>query len=437
MPDNNDFWKNPEGLRIERVDRDGNAKEHEGSNPLPLERKATPGPDQPPASSPAPKQKAQDQEFNVDFNFDDEYESPDERAARQRAIKPRRERRTGCLGGIMYFLFIICAAVIVASVGWIAAMDVFALGRDDKVIEVSIPKDFTIDEVTDVLYDNGLIKYKALFKLYSGFSEAETTIKAGTYQLNTSYDYRALVYGMTPSGGTRVDTEVTIPEGFTVRQIFKLLSANKICFEEDLWVAAANYEFEFDFLDSSTLGDKNRLEGYLFPDTYKFYVNDTPSRVINKFLNNFNNKFTEEYRARAAELGYTINEIVNIASLIEKEAAHDAERATIASVIYNRLSTNVTAGLLQVDATIYYGIAGTDTPFSTSLDNPYNTYLYAGLTPGPIANPGTASIKAALYPEDTGYIYYGLGKDGSHHFFKYYESFTDFLASDAYASSKS
>lgn len=434
MPDNNGFWKDSEGLRIERVDRDGNSKGYEGLNLSPN----GPGPEslQPDSpSSPASKDKSQAQDFSVDFNFDDEYESPDEKAARERAIKPRREKRTGCLGGIMYFLFIICAAVIVASVGWIAAMDVFALGRDDTVVELSIPKSFTIDEVADILYENGLIKYKALFKLYSKFSDAEKTIKAGTYQVKKNYDYRALVYGMTPSGGTRVDTEITVPEGFTVRQIFRLLDANKICFEEDLWEAAANYEFEYDFLDPTTLGDKNRLEGFLFPDTYKFYVNDSPSRVINKFLKNFDNKFTEEFRTRASELGQSIRNIVIIASLIEKEAANNAERATIASVIYNRLNTNVTAGLLQIDATIYYGIAGTDIPFSTDLDNPYNTYKYAGLTPGPIANPGIASIKAALYPQDTDYVYYALGTDRTHHFFKYYSSFTDFLASDAFARS--
>jgi UPF0755 protein len=154
------------------------------------------------------------------------------------------------------------------------------------------------------------------------------------------YDYRALVYGMTDSGGTKVEIDVTIPEGYTLKQIFALMETNGVCTAEELWDAAANYDFDYDFLDSSTLGNEKRLEGYLFPDTYTCYVGDKPTRVINKMLSNFNNKFTDEYKERAAELGYSVADIINIAAMIEKEAANDEERANIASVIYNRLNSS-------------------------------------------------------------------------------------------------
>ena len=397
----------------------------------------TPAPPRNTAPRPEPpRKKTPEKDFNVDFNFDDEYESPAERAARERAVSPRREKRTGCLGGILYFLFVICLAVAITAVGWIWAMDVLGLDGEHETVEITLPRDVTVDRAADILHANGLVKYKYLFKLYCKFSSASENIAGGTYQVNRDYDYRALVYGLTPSGSKKIEAEpITIPEGYSLRQIFELLEANEICFAEDLWDAAANYDFDYDFLDDSTLGDKNRLEGYLFPDTYNFYISDKPSRVINKFLSNFNKKLTDEYRLRAEELGLSIRDIVSIASMVEKEAANDDERDNIASVIYNRLNSNVTNGLLQIDATIFYAIAGTDKTFSTELDDPYNTYKYKGLPPGPIANPGIASIRAALYPQDTNYYYYALGTDGVHHFFKNYGSFTDFINSSAYRKS--
>jgi len=423
MSDNHNFGNENDGFIVEHLDHEGNVLD------------SAPPPSPEPEPSPAPDGDRKNGDFEVDFNFEEEYETAAEREERTRAIEPRREKRTGCLGGLLYFLFVICAAIVIASVGWIWAMDVLGLGQPNEVVEVSLPRGVTVDEATDILYDAGLVKYKYLFKLYTRFSSASQNIAGGTYQLNRDYDYRALVYGMTPSGSKKIEADpITIPEGYTLRQIFELLDANGICFEEDLWDAAANYNFDYDFLDKSTLGDKTRLEGYLFPDTYNFYISDKPSRVINKFLSNFNNKFTDEYKARADELGLSVADIVNIAAMIEREAANDEERATISSVIHNRLNTDVTGHLLQIDATIYYAIAGTDKPFSIELDDPYNTYKHPGLTPSPIANPGEASIRAALYPESTDYYYYALGTDGVHHFYHDYDAFTNFLNSSEFKS---
>lgn len=366
-------------------------------------------------------------DFDVDFDFDREYRDvPDDRP-----IKRKREKKTGCLSGIMFAAFIICVSLLLASLGWMAATDVLGLSDDSSTVEVTIPKDFDMNTVTQILRDNGLIKYKFLFKLYSGFSSADEKIDAGTYELQMDYDYRALVNGMTASGGTKVEVDVTIPEGYTMSQIFKLLETNGVCTADVLWETAATYEFEYDFLDSATIGEERRLEGYLFPDTYTFYVGDSPNRVISKMLSNFNNKFTEEYKTRAEELGYTIGEMITIASMIEKEAAGDSERATIASVIYNRLDSS-SFPYLQIDATIIYAIADTDEEFSTSVDSPYNTYMYEGLPVGPIANPGVASIKAALYPESTSYYFYALSVEKHHEFFKNSDAFTNFVNSDQY-----
>jgi UPF0755 protein len=366
-------------------------------------------------------------DFDVTFDFDREYRDvPDDRM-----IKPRREKRTGCLGGILYAIFVICICLLLASLLWLAATDVLGLGKPDENVQVTVPEEFTIDSVTDMLHQDGLIKYKFLFKLYADFSDASEKINPGTYELNRNYDYRALVYGMSTHGGKRVEVSVTIPEGFTIKQIINLLDVNGICSTEELWDTVTKYDFNYDFLDKSTLGDKYRLEGYLFPDTYKFYVGDSPVDAINKMLKNFKSKFKAEYITRAQELGYSIRDIVNIAAMIEKEAGPEEERSTIASVIYNRLNSK-NLQYLQIDATIFYAIADTGEAFSTDIDSPYNTYQVKGLPAGPIANPGIASIKAALYPKTTDYYYYALNKDHAHNFFKDFDSFTAFISSDAY-----
>lgn len=371
-----------------------------------------------------------DDDFDVTFDFDGEYRDvPD-----NRPLRHRREKRTGCLGGVLYAVFIICICLLLASLLWLAATDVLGLGNEDEKVQVTVPEDFTIDGIADMLYEKGLIKYKFLFKMYADFSHVEEKkrIAPGTYELNKNYDYRALVGGMSAQSGKKVEVTVTIPEGYTMKQIFHLFEANKICTEKELWETAKNYDFEYDFLDKETLGEKYRLEGYLFPDTYTFYVGDKPTRAITKMLNNFKAKFKPEYVERAKELGYSVREIVIIASLIEKEAGNDDERDLIASVIYNRLKSKKYPRL-EIDATIYYAIAETGGEFSTDLDSPFNTYKTEGLPPGPIANPGVASIRAALYPETTKYYFYALNKDKkSHSFFKDYESHSAFVRSDEY-----
>lgn len=379
--------------------------------------------------SPISQKNGSDKEddFEVNFDFDREYRDVPEKHQPQ----PSRNKRTGCLGGVLYAVFFIAVSLVLASLLWLAATDVLGFGNEDERIQVTIPENYTIDSVADTLYEKGLIKYRFLFKLYAGFSDAEKKITEGTFELNQNYDYRALVNGMNIHGGKRVEIDVTIPEGYTLKQIIELFNANNVCTDEELWDAAANYDFDYDFLDKSTLGDKHRLEGYLFPDTYSFYVGDSPSRVFSKMLSNFNTKFTDEYLTRAEELGYTQQEIVIIAAMIEKEAGADAERDTIASVIYNRLKSS-SFPYLQIDATIYYAIAETGEAFSTDVDSPYNTYNHKGLPAGPIANPGIASIRAALYPKTTSYYYYALNKSGTHNFFSGSSAFNAFISSDEY-----
>jgi len=367
------------------------------------------------------------EKFNIKFDFDSAYKDVPE----ERPLRIRREKRTGCVGGILYGAFIISISLVLAALLWMAAVDVMGFDSEDELINITVEPGFVIDDITDMLYDVGLIKYKFLFNIYADFSSAEEKIAAGSYVLNKNFDYRAIVQGMTARARVRVETTVTIPEGFTLAQIFTLLEDYGVCPASDLWEAATNHDFNYSFLDKSTLGNRLRLEGFLFPETHNFYLDSTPVQVLTILLREFSRRFTEEYVDRAEDMEYSVRDIIIIASMIEREAGDDEERPRIAAVIYNRLN-NKDYPLLQIDATIHYAIAGTGRQFSTEIDHPYNTYLHEGLPPGPIANPGIASIRAALYPDSTNEYFYALNKEGTHNFFRTRAQQDAFVQSDAY-----
>jgi UPF0755 protein len=253
-----------------------------------------------------------------------------------------------------------------------------------------------------------------------------------------------------------------LPEGYSCAQIFRVLEENGVCAVAELEEYAANGELDdYWFLEGVARGDKYCLEGFLFPDTYNFYTNDEPGRVIEKFLDAFDARFTdimqerlalmnETFARRLAEEGYdqayidahplTIREAVIIASMIEKESSGGEESYNIASVIYNRLTDTSQPPYLNIDATIIYALGGNLDPETgetkpltyddLELDNPYNTYKYAGLTPGPICNPGQESLNAAVSPNSTNYYYYALDPEtGTHRFFKTYREHLAFLNS--------
>lgn len=354
---------------------------------------------------------------------------------RERAERPvrRRRRSAGSVMGfaLLYVIAVIGVSVLLACVGWIAANDVLALNKEEHEATIVITKEDSFDDVANLLKEEGLIEYKSLFKLFASFTHGKDKVTAGTYSLNTDMDYRALLAGMSANSATRGEVDVTIPEGYNVDQIFQLLEdKGVVATAEVLQEAAAEHDYAFSFLQDIPLGDYKRLEGYLFPATYTFYTPHDAVYAINKMLVAFDAKFTDEMRQQAADSGYTIQEILTIASLIEKET-DGTDRAKIASVIYNRLNNPgaETVGLLQIDATLAYINGGkVPTEEDKAIDSPYNTYLYKGLPPGPIANPGSEAIQAALNPENTSYFYYALGDDGIHHFFKTYSEMQKFTS---------
>lgn len=342
----------------------------------------------------------------------------------------RRKKRSGLSGAAIYAIFVIGVSALLACIGWVAANDVLALNKPEKTATITITNDDSFGDVAEKLKDEGLIEYKFLFNLFATFTRSKDDVVAGTFTLNTDMDYRALLSGMSANSATRATVTVTIPEGYTVDQIFTLLEEKGVASVEDLQDMAANQDYAFSFLQDLELGDYHRLEGYLYPDTYEFTTPQNPLYVINKMLVRFDEQFTDAMRQEVADSGRTIHEIITIASMIEKETDGN-DRADIASVIYNRLNnpSGGTQGYLQIDATLAYINGGkVPTEADKSIDSPYNTYLYKGLPAGPISNPGLESIKAAMNPNSTSYYYYALGDDGVHHFFKTLREQQNFIA---------
>ena len=357
--------------------------------------------------------------------------------------------------GVRVFVYVCCvlaASVLLAIGGWRCADDMLALTRENVAVNVTVPENATIAQVSAELKDKGLIQYEWLFKFYCWFSKAERKIDPGTYELRGAYDYHALVNGMVRTSGDRATATVMIPEGYECEDIFALLAENGVCTVEQLEDAAANHEYDYAFLADLPYGQKNRLEGYLFPDTYEFYVGDDPVNVLDKFLRRFDSKVTEEMHAAVDELnaklaekmaanGFTdgeiaeakldMHDVIIVASLIEKETAKASESPSIAAVIYNRLCSKLYP-CLEIDATIQYALDERKEVLSNAdkgIISPYNTYKNAGLPAGPISNPGIASIRAALYPAESDDYFYALGNDGVHHFSRTYYEHQDFLES--------
>ena len=376
--------------------------------------------------------------------------------------RPRRPKGYGLLGiphllaTVVWLLLTVAIGVSLGRMLWVCAADVLAFGREEKIVTVSVTASDTMETIAEKLHSAGLVRYPELFLLYADLTDADEKITTGSFTLNTVYDYHALVNQMSPRSGNRVVIEdVLIPEGYNCRQIFALLEQKGICKAADLEAWAASGELDdYWFLEGVERGDKYCLEGFLFPDTYDFYENSTPKAALEKMLDGFEYRFSEELYNQLPALNAHLSELmrkngkddayiaanqldlrklITVASLIEEETSGAKESYTIASVIYNRLyNWGSNPPYLNIDAAIFYALGEHKEALTSEdlqVDSPYNTYLYTGLVPGPISNPGLDSLKAALDPETTSYYYYVLDTaTGSHRFAKTYAEHEENIA---------
>ncbi|NLD88459.1 MAG: endolytic transglycosylase MltG [Clostridiales bacterium] len=322
----------------------------------------------------------------------------------------------GCLVSVMYLIFVLGVSMFLAGLAISWSNDVFAFVKPDRTAVVEISDTMTGAQVAEILKNAGVVEHQKLFEIYARFSKADQKFKSGKYELNSKLDYPAIARKLRSTSAQKRDTVwVTIPEGYTTKQIVDALVTKGVAGRDALMDTIANYSFTHDFVKPLKKGE-TRLEGYLFPDTYEFYINDNAPDVIAKFLDNFKKKYTNDLSVRAKELDMELKDVVIIASLVEREAKLNDEKPVIASVILNRLAKPEEFPFLQIDASLQYLTGKAPTADDKNIDSPYNTYMYKGLPPTAIANPGIDAIASVLYSAETEYYYYVARKDGSHIF---------------------
>lgn len=344
---------------------------------------------------------------------------PDDELLFEKREEERRKNSVGCISTISYVILILGISIILSTFVILSANDMFAFVKSDKTAEITIGDDLSLRDITKLLEKEGIIKYPSLFTMFANVSNMSENISPGTYTLSSSMDYRTILSNIKYKTAAKTTVKVTIPEGMEQKEIFALLEEKGVCEAWELYAYAQYYKFNYSFIKDLPMTE-TRLEGYLFPDTYTFYLDDSPARVIRKFLTNFNKKWGVDLRARLENINMSIHDIMKIASMIEKEAKFDDERPIISSVIHNRLQSS-NLPYLEIDATVLYALGVHKeqlTQDDLEIDSPYNTYKYKGLPIGPICNPGLAAIKATLFPEDTKFLYYVARKNGYHFFSK-------------------
>lgn len=363
-------------------------------------------------------------------NYTDQAEGNPERLD-QEEIEPSEEnKKPRRFFKKMWLMFVIIASAYIAVCFAPAIQDMFAIKRADKIpASVAIAKGSSKSEIASVLSTADVIKSKSGFELYLTLFKHSTKFTKGDYTIPKNLDYAGIVNFLTTQSNRTDVVSVTIPEGLNVEECGQLLENNNICKKDEFCNACKSNEFDskYDFISKITNANDRyyKLEGYLYPDTYKFYLECEPSDVINKMLKNYKDKIIdsnngipelngkESIESLAKEKGYTIEDVITLASIVQAEAADANDMKIIAGIFENRLNSSANDGYRQLgsDATKYYPYRKKESA-PEGYESKYNTYKIKGLPPGPICNPSMDAIYAVLNPKKTNYMYFAHDKNG-------------------------
>lgn len=349
----------------------------------------------------------------------------------------------------VFFIVVIALSMLISIYAVFCMNDVFGITKTTSTVTVSLDKSVdNIDDAIDILADNGLIKCKNFCKLFAkyreknvgpniknGYYSKDFKYDAGIYYLNGKMGVEGMLVAFQGNNETAETVSLMFPEGTTVPEIVQKLADNEVCDKSALLSVIQSADFSYSLVNGLKSSEEvpYRLEGYLFPDTYEFYIGETANSVIKKFLANGDTKIKEKYRDRAKELGYSMNDIMIIASIIQCEAGNTEQMKTISAVIHNRLKDQANFPLLGVDSTNDYitnKVAPALTSTSAHTADYYKSYYsttgsstVVGLPPSPICNPGIDAIEAALYPADVNYYYFFHDTKGNMYTAKTYSEF--------------
>lgn len=285
-----------------------------------------------------------------------------------------------------------------------------------EMVEVPIPPGASTLEVANLLFQRGLIKDPTVFRLYVRYRQLDAQILSGDYQFARAMSAPQILQILI-EGQVRVG-KITIPEGLTVAMMADLMAEKQVMTREQFLAAVKADVGRNEHLPAG-VDLPEPMEGYLFPATYEYRIGAVPDEIVGMLFQRYEDVWTDELKQRAAGMQLSIHQVTTLAAIVEAEAVVPAERPTIAGVYLNRLAIGMP---LQADPTVYYALGlprGERLLYKhLEVDSPFNTYMYPGLPPGPIAAPGEDSIRAVLYPEAHDYLYFVAKEDGTgEHFF--------------------
>lgn len=330
------------------------------------------------------------------FSVNEKPEIKEEENHREKPMKKRKKKKKG-LPVIVKILIMIAVSVALAAVIIVSTVDLLGLTfNTDNTAEIDIKSGYSTAQIAEELHNKGMIRFPVLFRLYSKMQGADGSYQYGIYEIKDSQSYSSIIDTLKSPGESGEIATVTIPEGYSVRKIAKLMEENGVCSEKEFINAVKNTEYDFYFIhEIPTHSVYYRLEGYLYPDTYQFFKNSDgesgqscAEKAVKKMLERMNSTITDEVKSEAKKKGYSVHEILTMASIVELEASgYPDDMAKVAQVFYNRLRWTDQPPLLG------------STPTSDYPDSRYDTNTFEGLPPGPLCSPSSAAIKAALNPD--------------------------------------
>ena len=313
----------------------------------------------------------------------------------------------------MLLTLVISTGVVLAVTILTVAMELYGINKDPNERVIVIPAGSTTASIAEQLRKEDMIQLPQLFRVVSRLNNKDGSYIAGEHILSPSMSYQTMIDELCENHAEeREYMTVTIPEGTNLLDAATILEKNEICKADDFLFRfnAGGFGFEFEkHLPETNVMKFYQREGYCFPDTYEFYINEDPQIVAQKIYANFDSKLTPGEYAKMEELGMTLDEVITLASMVQAEAANDSEMRMIAGVFHNRLINKAVFSKLQSDPTKKYAekVIHPNLPIKNEMmEDAYNTYVGTGLPPGAICNPGKAAIEAVLYPEESSYYYF-------------------------------
>lgn len=390
------------------------------------EVEAPPANEEAPAGEEASPEDADGKEYTriIDLDFDREQaekaadrEKDEDTAPKHLTMKEHKKKikKKRFVKTAIYLTIVLAISVSLALFIIDSAFDYLGFESNPKTVEIQVPKGSSTEQIAGLLKENGIISQKLVFRVYSRLKHADGTFQYGLYRLSSDMGYDAIIEELQTISELKPSVNITFPEGSTIDEIAAKLEENNICKAADFLEEIENTNFGYNFEKglSKIKNRKYRLEGYIFPAKYDFHEESEAKEVVKRFLKAFNDNVTQDMYNKAADMGLTMDQVITLASIVQKEAPDVDTMPIVASVFINRLNSDGAFPKLESDPTRKYVTEEED----ATLYAAYNTYICKGLPPSAICNPGVDAINAVLNAASTEYYYFCSNLDTKETFF--------------------